>query len=92
MRAPLTIAGSAAEVGGERPDQDEPLLAPLPSGWAGYAFATPVTGDGPGPAVDNGGRDALPRPPIVIALLVVLGTLALLGGLRLAGRARSSAA
>jgi len=89
VRAPLTIAGSAAEVGGERPDQDEGLLAPLPSGWAAYAFATPVTGDGPGPAVDKGGRDALPLPPIVIALLVVLGTLALLGGLRVAGRARS---
>ena len=91
VRAPLTIAGSAAEAGGERPDQDEGLLAPLPSGWAGNAFATPVTGDGLGPAVDNGGRDALPLPPIVIALLVVIGMLALLGGLRLAGRARSSA-
>jgi hypothetical protein len=91
VRAPLTIAGSAAEQGGERPDQDEPLLAPLPSGWAGYALATPATADSAGPAVDKGRRDALPLPPIVIALLVVLGMLALLAGLRLAGRARSSA-
>jgi hypothetical protein len=91
VRAPLTIAGSAAQAAGERPDQDEGLLAPLPSGWTGYAFASPATSNGPGPAVDKGGRDALPLPPIVIALLVVLGMLALLGGLRLAGRARSNA-
>ena len=91
MRAPLTISGSAAEAGGERPDQDEGLLAPLPSGWTGYAFASPIAGDGPGPAVDKGGRDVLPLPPLVIALLVGLGMLGLLGGLRLAGRARSSA-
>ena len=90
VRAPLTIAGSAAEQGGERPDQDEPLLAPLPSGWSGYAFATPVPDTGPGPAVDKGGREVWPLPPIVIAVLVVVGMLALLGGLRLAGRARSS--
>jgi hypothetical protein len=91
VRAPLTIAGFAAVEGGARPNQDEPLLAPLPSGWPGYALESPAAGDGLGPVVDGGGRDALPLPAIFIALLVVLAPLVLLGGLRLAARARSSA-
>jgi hypothetical protein len=88
VRAPLTVAGSAAGEGGERRDQDEPLLVPLPSGWAGYAFETPAAGVPLGP-VPAASRETWPIPPVVIAGLLLLGAIVLLGGLRLATRART---
>lgn len=90
-RAPLTIAGFAVNAGGERPGQDEPLLAPLPSAVSGSAFATPAVGVRSGPVVATDERGTWPAPPIVIALGVVAGALGLLGGLRLVSRGRSGA-
>jgi hypothetical protein len=90
LRAPLTVAGSPVGGGGERPDQDEPLIVPLPSGWSGYAFETPAAGSHPGPVTD-GQRETLPLPPGLIAVLVVLGSIGLLGGMRRAARAWSRA-
>jgi hypothetical protein len=90
-RAPLTVAGSAALAGGERSDQGEPLVAPVPSTSSVYSFASPGPGVRSGPAVEGSGRDTLPVPPILIGVAAVVGAVVLVAGMRLASRTRSSA-
>jgi hypothetical protein len=85
-RAPLTIAGVPILPGGEAPDRDEPLGAPIPSGL--------------GPAADNdatvpgaGAPAGSERSPLegvtVLSVALVLG-IGLLALLRLAGLRRSA--
>jgi hypothetical protein len=90
-RAPLTVAGSAVAEGGDGPDRGDGLLAPMPSGWSGYSPASPATGVRSGPAVAiTGDIEGWPLPPLSIAVIVVIAVVGLLGGLRLATRARPS--
>jgi len=92
VRAPLAIVGSAAVEGGDRPDQGEPLIVPNSSVGVGGALATQAAG-APlgGVVVGSPVREAWPLPPIGIAVVAVFAALALLAGLRLAGRRRSHA-
>jgi len=92
VRAPLAIVGSAAVEGGDRPDQGEPLIVPNPTPGVGGALATQAAG-APlgGVVVGSPVREAWPLPPIGIAVVAVFAALALLAGLRLAGRRRSHA-
>jgi hypothetical protein len=88
VRAPLVVAGAAIVGGGERPGQDEPLVAPMPSGLGGPAVATLQPGTPLG-AVGTGSRDSWPIPPVVVAGLLVIVVGVLLVGLRLRGRTRA---
>jgi hypothetical protein len=87
MGAPLTVIGYPAGEGGERPDQAEPLLVPLPSDRPDAAFET-STAVRVGPGTTTATREAWPLPSIWIAVLVVLAAVALLTGLRLAAGLR----
>jgi hypothetical protein len=89
VRAPLVVAGAAVVEGGDRPGQEEPLVAPMPSGLGGVAVATLQPGAPLGPAVGGGSRDFWPISPVLVAAILVIGAVALLVGLRLAGRPRS---
>ena len=89
VRAPLAVVGFADLGGGEQRDQDETLLAPVPSNRAGYAVETPPAGAPIGP-VAAGGRESWAIPPVVIAGLLLLGAIGLLGALRLATRGRTN--
>jgi hypothetical protein len=92
VRAPLAIVGSAPVEGGDRPDQGEPLIVPNPTAGVGGALATQAAG-APlgGVVVGTPVREAWPLPPIGIAVVAVFAAIALLAGLRLAGRGRSRA-
>lgn len=89
VRAPLVVAGSAVVEGGDRPGQDEPFVAPMPSGLGQAAVATLQPGAPLGPAVGGGSRDAWPTSPVLVAAILVIGAVGLLVGLRLAARRRS---
>ena len=90
VRAPLVVAGSAVIEGGERPGQDEPLVAPMPSGLGGVAVATLQPGTPFGPGVGGGTRASWPISPVLVAAILAIGAGALLVGLRVASRRRSS--
>lgn len=91
VRAPLTVAGGpVGGDGGAQPEQEEGLIAPLPSGFgvaAGAASLQPA-GTATEPVANQSGRSLIDG---VLVVAVALGAaIALVVGMRLTGRRRSA--
>lgn len=87
VRAPLTVAGTPVEAGGEGLDQADGLLLPMPSGAAAPAVSAP-SAVAPGDTTGRVGRS--PVDGLIVVMAAIVGAGLLVGGMRLARRQRGA--